>query len=90
VTRPPIASGDLRNVLRSFNGLPSDYSGHLNILINDFNPVIFCRNVVLLLILGNVADETLAADIALHFWYSAFIPVERRFQTSVILGSFLQ
>lgn len=86
----PIASGDLRNVLRSLNGLPSDYSGHLNLLINDFNPVIFCRNVVLLLILGNVSDENLAADIALHFWYSAFIPLEHRFQTSGVLGLFLQ
>lgn len=40
--------------------------------------------------MGNVSDETLAADIALHFWYSAFIPGEHHFQTSVVLGSFLQ
>ncbi|KIL61611.1 hypothetical protein M378DRAFT_166732 [Amanita muscaria Koide BX008] len=85
-----IASGDLRHALRSFNGLPSDYSGHLNILVNDVNPSVFCRNVVLLLILGNVADETMAADIALHFWYSVFMPSEYRLQLSVILISFLQ
>ncbi|KAM6494778.1 protein of unknown function (DUF4470) domain containing protein [Amanita muscaria] len=85
-----IASGDLRHVLRSFNSLPSDYSGHLNILLNDINPSIFCRNVVLLLILGNVSDETMAADMALHFWYSVFMPAEYRCQLSVILISFLQ
>jgi len=77
-------------VLRTFNGLPLDYSGRLNFLVNDHNPFIFSRNIALLLILGNVADETIAADIALHFWYSAFIPVGYRFQLSVILMAFLQ
>lgn len=85
-----IASGDLRNVLHSFNGLPSDYSGHLNILVNDRDVFIFCRNVVLLLILGNVPDETIAADMALHFWYSVSMPSEYHFQLSVILKSFLK
>ena len=85
-----VASGDLRHALRTFNGLPSSYSGHLHILLNDFNPFIFCRNIVLLLILGNVSDETIAADMALHFWYSAFIPVEYRLQLSAILLPFLQ
>ena len=84
------ASGDLRHVLRSVNGLPSNYSGSLNILINDINLPIVCRNIVLLLILGNVADEAQAADIALHFWYSAFMPMEYRLQIAMILRSFLQ
>jgi len=85
-----IASGDLRHVLRTFNGLPSCYSGHISILLNDFNPFIFCRNVVLLLILGNVSDETIAADMALHFWYSTFMPAEYSVQLSAILLPFLQ
>jgi hypothetical protein len=62
----------------------------LNILLNDFNPIIFCRNVVLLLILGNVPDETIAADMALHFWYSTFVPKEHRLLLSSTLSSFLQ
>jgi len=85
-----IASGDLRHIIRTFNDLPSDYSGHLNILVNDFNPVIFCRNVLLLLILGSLPDETMAADIALHFWYSVFMPSEYHSQLSMVLISFLQ
>ena len=77
-------------MLRSFNGLPSDYSGHLNLLVNNGNPFIFSRNIALLLILGNVSDETIAADMALHFWYSAFLPSEYRVHLSVVLAAFLQ
>ena len=84
------ASGDLRHVIQSFNGLPSDYSGHLNILVNDFNPIIFCRDIVLLLILGNVPDEIVAADMALHFWYSISMPQEYHFRLVVIVTSFVQ
>jgi hypothetical protein len=62
----------------------------LNILLNDFNPSIFCRNVVLLLILGNVPDETIAADMALHFWYSTFMPQGHRLLLTSTLASFLQ
>jgi hypothetical protein len=51
---------------------------------------IFCRNVVLLLILGTVSDEAIAADMALHFWYSVYLPMEYRLQLSVILKSFLE
>ena len=85
-----LASGDLRHVLSTVNGLPSTYSGSLTILLNDINPSIVCRNILLLLILGNIQDEVIAADIALHFWYSAFMPMEYRFQISAVLSKFLQ
>ncbi|KAL6308530.1 hypothetical protein BKA93DRAFT_762976 [Sparassis latifolia] len=71
-----VASGDLRHVMRTVNELPSDYSGHLTILLNDRDPHIVLRNIVLLLLLGNISDEVMAADIALHFWYSVFMPSE--------------
>lgn len=73
-----VASGDLRHVVRTVNALPSDYSGNLRILLNDKMSPVACRNMVLLLILGTISDEVLAADIALHFWYSAFLPIEYR------------
>ncbi|EKM78526.1 hypothetical protein AGABI1DRAFT_101197 [Agaricus bisporus var. burnettii JB137-S8] len=72
------SSGDLRHVVRTVNALPSDYSGNLRILLNDKMSPVACRNMVLLLILGTITDEVLAADIALHFWYSAFLPIEYR------------
>jgi hypothetical protein len=73
-----LGSCDLRQVVRTINALPSDYSGSLKILINDPIPHAACRNVVLLLMLGAISDDALAADIALHFWYSAFLPHEYR------------
>jgi hypothetical protein len=85
-----LASGDFRNVLRTVNSLPSTYSGKLSILLNDLNLAIVCRNVMLLLILGNIPDESLAADIALHFWYSAFMPMEYRLQLSTLVSKFIQ
>lgn len=66
--------------MKTINSLPSDYSGKLDILLNDANPFVFCRNLILLLILGGVPDENLAADVALHFWYSVFMPAEYRLQ----------
>ncbi|KAF8626500.1 hypothetical protein AX17_006553 [Amanita inopinata Kibby_2008] len=84
-----VASGDLRNVLLTVNSLPQDYSGHLNILFNDGTLPIVFRNAVLLYILGTVEDESLAADMALHFWYSAFLPVEYRIRISAVVTPFL-
>ncbi|KAF8963713.1 hypothetical protein BDZ97DRAFT_1731661 [Flammula alnicola] len=85
-----VASGDLRHVILTANSLPSNYSGHLKILLNDHTPNVVCRNVILLLILGTIPDENLAADIALHFWYSAFMPIEYKLRISAIVVKFLR
>jgi len=39
--------------------------------------------------LGNHPDEAIAADIALHFWYSAFMPGQYRLRLLSILSSFV-
>ncbi|KAJ3506035.1 hypothetical protein NMY22_g17377 [Coprinellus aureogranulatus] len=74
------ASGDLRHVLKTINSLPSDYSGKLTVLINDGTMAISCRNYLILLLLGTIDDEATAADIALHFWYSMFMPPDYKHQ----------
>jgi hypothetical protein len=61
------------------NGLSDDYSGKLTIVLNDHEYLITLRNIILLQILGTVSDIRLAADIALHFWYSAFMPRDYHF-----------
>jgi hypothetical protein len=74
-----VASGDLRNVVRTVNELPSDYSGELTVVLNDREPMIVLRNMLLLMILGTMAEEIgipQAADIALHFWGSTFVRAE--------------
>ncbi len=52
----PIASGDLRNMVRTINKLPGDYNGTIKIVLNDFNPIVVCRNLMILSILGIVED----------------------------------
>lgn len=85
-----VASGDLRHVVRSVNGLPKDYTGHLAIRINDREPYIVMRNVLILSVLGLVPGnvglskyagdavdrrtQNEAAEHALHIWYSVFLP----------------
>ncbi|KAH6896244.1 hypothetical protein BKA70DRAFT_1316688 [Coprinopsis sp. MPI-PUGE-AT-0042] len=76
------ASGDLRHIVKTVNGLPDDFSGKLNVVINDHSPPVVCRNITLLLILATVPQPTLAADIALHFWYSTFLPGAYRLKIS--------
>jgi hypothetical protein len=84
------ASGDLHHVMRTINALPSNYSGNLSVMINDLSAPTVCRNIILLLILGTISDQVMAADIALHFWYSVFMPFEYRMQISLALESFLK
>ena len=45
---------------------------------------------MLLLILGTIPDEAIAADIALHFWYSVFIPMEYRLRILSMVSTFLK
>lgn len=87
---PYLASGDLRNVVRTVNALGSDYAGRLHILLNDTSKVTVSRNIVLLLILGAMPNEAVAADIALHFWYSVFLPEEYRLRILISLVLILQ
>ncbi|KAG9050337.1 hypothetical protein FS837_006209 [Tulasnella sp. UAMH 9824] len=71
--RTRVASGDLRNVIKTVNGLPQDYQGQLKLVINDFHPQVAIRNVVLLCMLLDPSgpSEELTAEIVLHTLYSA-------------------
>ncbi|KIY66372.1 hypothetical protein CYLTODRAFT_491503, partial [Cylindrobasidium torrendii FP15055 ss-10] len=69
-----VASGDLRNVVKSVNSLPEDYTGRLTLLLNDHNPGVVARNILILAILGIVEDLSNASEYALHLWYSIFLP----------------
>jgi len=63
-------------VVRTINELPSDYSGELTIILNDREPMIVLRNMLLLMILGTMPKEIgipRAADVALQNWGSTFI-----------------
>ncbi|KAK0202289.1 hypothetical protein DFS33DRAFT_1434619 [Desarmillaria ectypa] len=87
-----LASGDFRNVIRTINELPEDYAGTIKIVLNDFNPIVVCRNFIILSILGIVEDVEEAAEHALHLWYSIFQPLfyETRVLFPVIESQILQ
>ncbi|KAF9239785.1 hypothetical protein BU15DRAFT_74324 [Melanogaster broomeanus] len=85
-----VASRDLCNVVRTVNALGSDYTGRLTILLNDISRPNVSRNIVLLLLLGSSPNDVVAADMALHFWYSVFLPEEYRLRILAILASVLQ
>ncbi|KAF5328023.1 hypothetical protein D9758_018025 [Tetrapyrgos nigripes] len=69
-----VASGDLRNVIRTVNELPENYAGTLKILINDRDQMVQCRNLLLLVALGMIPELNEATEIAIHLWYSLFLP----------------
>ncbi|KAH7096087.1 hypothetical protein BKA62DRAFT_720618 [Auriculariales sp. MPI-PUGE-AT-0066] len=82
-----VASGDLRNVVRSMNSLPLEYSGKLSIIVNDKNPMVVCQNLFLLCVLGLVDDVDDAAEHALHMWYSIFVPSSHMMTVTPILAT---
>lgn len=67
-----IASGDIRNLVKSLAGLPIAFTGRCEVTINDKDFDIVARNAILLLA-ALVFDPIEAAEIIIHIWYSAFI-----------------
>ena len=70
-----IASGDLRNVIKTVNGLPKDFQRTCKVFVNDFTDYISVRNLLFLCMLcdadGPSPEET--AEGVLHLWYSSSI-----------------
>ncbi|KAL8703599.1 MAG: hypothetical protein Q9201_003224 [Fulgogasparrea decipioides] len=69
------ASGDLRNVASSINGLPSTYDGNCTIVLNDKNDNVVARNITMLLMAAQLPPKH-AAELMLHVWYSGRLTQE--------------
>lgn len=69
----PIASGDLRNIVKTVARFPRSYSHSLEITINDRDFDIVARNIILLLIALVVENVDEAVDCIIHLWCSALI-----------------
>ncbi|KAJ3878463.1 hypothetical protein F5051DRAFT_230379 [Lentinula edodes] len=66
------ACADIRNLIETVNNLPSNYQGRFDVLINNSDPIIINRDLVILYALLNPEpsiDE--AAELAVHLMYSA-------------------
>ncbi|KAG8952851.1 hypothetical protein FRC03_012002 [Tulasnella sp. 419] len=67
------ASGDIRNMVKTVNGLPENYQGKVSITMNDFNPYVTARNLILVCMLTDKLppDVEELAEAAVHYSYSA-------------------
>ncbi|ESK84745.1 hypothetical protein Moror_582 [Moniliophthora roreri MCA 2997] len=68
------ACSDIRNLVKTVNSLPKDYSGYCSILINDTDALSLNRSLVILFALlspGPSIDE--AAELVTHLMYSSFL-----------------
>ncbi|KAJ6014888.1 hypothetical protein N7540_009479 [Penicillium herquei] len=68
-----LTSGDLRNLIKTINGIPDTYDQSVDITVNDMDLDIVGRNILLLLIALVVENIDEAVDCILHLWYSALI-----------------
>jgi hypothetical protein len=68
-----VASGDLRNVVKTVGQIASSYEHSVNITINDRDLDIVARNAILLLIALAVEDTEQAINCMIHVWYSTLI-----------------
>ncbi len=67
-----LASGDIRNLIETVNGLPKHYQGKCDILLNDIDPIVVNRNLIILFaLLGSGPSMDEAAELATHLMYSA-------------------
>ncbi len=63
----------MRNLVKTVNSLPPDFKGKLDVLLNDINPIVTNRNLLVLYVLSAVRPERDAAELALHIMYSSAI-----------------
>ncbi|THH20849.1 hypothetical protein EW146_g601 [Bondarzewia mesenterica] len=68
------ASGSIRNIVKTVNGLPERYAGRLTIVLNDRDPIVTFRNALFLIVLANAGrdpdSQESAAEFVLHLLYS--------------------
>ncbi|KAG6834354.1 hypothetical protein H0H93_010251 [Arthromyces matolae] len=69
------ASGDIRNLIQTVNGLPAGYRGRCDILLNDTDSITVNKKLVILYaLLGAGPSIEESAEIALHLMYSSALP----------------
>lgn len=68
-----IASGDLRNVIKTINSVPDTFDRQIHVVINDKEMDVVARNAIMVISLFLIDDPVEAADIIIHLWYSSLI-----------------
>jgi hypothetical protein len=68
-----IASGDIRNVVKTVASLPTEFTGRIDAYVNDKDLDVVARNIILILVALSVDNEDEAVGCMIHTWYSASI-----------------
>ena len=68
-----IASGDLRNAVKTVAQIPSSYNQSVDVIMNDRDVEIVARNAIMLLIALVVDNIDEAIECIIHVWYSVLI-----------------
>lgn len=68
-----LASGDLRNVIKTVNSIPDDFEKKVHIVINDKDMDVSARNILILFLTYTIDDPDKAADLIIHLWYSSLL-----------------
>ena len=65
-----LASGDMRNLIKTLDEFHESYESKLDIVVNDKDECVALRNLILLALFG-LEDRYEAAETIVHLWYSA-------------------
>ena len=58
---------------KTFAALPRSYGGTLAVTINDRDPLVIARNLMICVLAASIDDADQASECITHIWYSAFI-----------------
>ena len=59
--------------MKTIAALPRSYIGTLTVTINDLEPHVVVRNVIMCILATSIGDADQASECITHVWYSAFI-----------------
>jgi len=68
-----VASGDMRNLVKTMADLPAEYQRPTMSVMNDLDFDVVARNAIMLLLMLLTEDREQASTTALHIWYSALV-----------------
>jgi hypothetical protein len=59
--------------VKTLADLPRSYHGALSITINDHDPHVVARNIIICILAASIDNTDQASESIIHIWYSAFI-----------------
>ena len=86
----PLASGDIRNAVKTVACLPKEYKQPVSLVLNDRDFDIVARNLIMLLLTLDAKDTDQTLDTIIHIWYSAKIQLSHLYYLQSRIRPLLQ